>query len=66
MTPYRVVMVDRYTKTMLTIVALATVAIAVQMFLRDQLTYEGGCGGPTIPCYVSTSAKGWLAVRVLP
>ena len=58
-------MVDGYTKTMLTIIAAATMAIGYQLYLRDQ-TYAAVCGEPKIPCFVNTPSGTWLAVRVIP
>ena len=56
--------VDGYSKILLTVIALATVAIAWQSYVRDH-TYSGACGAPKIPCFVSTASGTWLAVRII-
>lgn len=44
---------DKYTKTVLTIIAFALVAIAVQNTITPAQAVGGSCGGETYkPCYV--------------
>lgn len=41
-------MVDRYTKAVLTVIALALVAVAIKPVLRPE------CGRPERPCWIAT------------
>ena len=47
-------MVDRYTKTILTIIATALVAIVARDFMAPAAAQRGECGGiATSPCYIA-------------
>lgn len=60
-------MIDRYTKTVLTVIAVALVGLlAVQLTPRAN-AQMAGCGGSTgSPCYVSNLGGYPLSVRVSP
>ncbi|MGV1757012.1 hypothetical protein [Rhizobium sp. A41-96] len=46
-------LMDRYTKTVLTIIAVALAAIAIQNTITPAQAVGGGCGTETYrPCYV--------------
>jgi hypothetical protein len=48
-------MTDRYTKAVLTVIAVALVAIVVQNGMRNaSAQLGGGCGNFLEPCYVKT------------
>jgi hypothetical protein len=58
-------MVDRYTKTVLTVIAAALVAIVIREVVPKAIAQSGmDCGGVTNPCYVDTVYP--LRVRVEP
>jgi hypothetical protein len=51
--------VDRYTKTVLTIIAIALVGLlAVQLTPTAHAQGTDACGGYTNPCYVKATAAG--------
>ena len=56
---------DRYSKVIFTLIALALAALAVGQFVPNPATAQGaGCGSYTNPCYVSSSGIGGISVRV--
>lgn len=59
-------MVDRYTKCILTVIAGALVAIAVQQELRPATAQGGGCGLVVDQaCWVRTDLRAPIAVEVI-
>jgi hypothetical protein len=58
-------MLDRYTKFILTVIAAALVAIAVQNATRPARAQLAQCGNVQTPCYVrnTTSDALWVQVR---
>ncbi len=60
-------MVDRYTKIVLTIIALALTILAVRPWIEPQraLAREKGCGSLTNPCYVTTSSSEAVNVKIV-
>ena len=61
-------MIDRYTKSILTIIAGALAVIALQAAIPSafgsNIFTEGGCGEMTNPCYVTNSFSSPLHVSV--
>jgi hypothetical protein len=58
-------MVDRYTKTVLTVIVAALVAIVIQEVAPKAIAQSGmDCGGISNPCYIGTVHP--LRVRVEP
>lgn len=54
---------DRYTKIVLTVIAVALVTIAVQNLLPTAQAQAPACGSaPQVPCWVANSAKDPLFV----
>ena len=54
-------MIDRYTKTVLTVIAAALVAIVFQNVSTIAFAQTDACGSSKNPCYVVSTAKqpGW-------
>jgi len=49
-------MFDRYTKAVLTVIAVALVALVVQNFMKPSFAQDAGCGGyGQSPCAVAWS-----------
>ncbi len=47
-------LVDRYTKIVLTVIAVALAALAVSQFVPAPVVAQGSsCGSPEDPCYVT-------------
>lgn len=59
-------MADQYTKTTLTIIAAALVAIVIQNFTAKANAGPGACGAPGNPCYVTASPKDPMYVQADP
>lgn len=59
-------MIDRYTKVILTIIALALVALVAQNSTRPAVAQLGGdgCGSLAMPCYIATRRP--IDVSVVP
>ena len=57
-------MVDRYTKFVLTVIAVALTGICVGMFTPRAQAQMAGCGSGGNPCYVSNYGSLPLTVRV--
>jgi hypothetical protein len=58
-------MTDRYTKAVLTVIAVALVLIALQLGTpRATAQFGDGCGGQTNPCYVNTGLGARLSVTL--
>ena len=61
-------MIDRYTKSVLTVIAAALCVIAVQQFTPSAVaafpTGREGCGDYNNPCYIEASSP--LLVRIFP
>jgi hypothetical protein len=53
---------DWYLKAVLTVIAGALVAIAVQNGVQPARALGDGCGSSFDPCYVSTRSMGGLAI----
>jgi hypothetical protein len=59
-------MVDRYTKCVLTVIAAALVALAVQQGLRPATAQGGGCGIVVDEaCWVRTDLRAPIPVEVI-
>jgi hypothetical protein len=50
-------MVDSYTKAVLTVIACALLAIALQQFVNPAQSQGGACGDRQNPCSVTTVCK---------
>jgi hypothetical protein len=58
-------LVDRYTKTVLTLIAAALMALAVGQFMpKSAVAQAGTCGTPNNPCYVTNDGLNDLGVDV--
>jgi hypothetical protein len=62
-------MIDRYTKFVLSVIAIALVALASENYVSPALSgfptgLEEGCGSSSNPCYIYADSP--LAVRVMP
>lgn len=58
-------MADRYTKSVLTVIAAALCMIATQQFLRTAEAETGRCGDPSHPCatynvYWESNSSQWI------
>jgi hypothetical protein len=54
---------DRYTKCVLSIIAVALVALVIQGLMpKAEAQLGSGCGEPRVPCYVATSPDRALQV----
>jgi hypothetical protein len=58
-------MFDRYTKAVLTLIAVSLAAIAIEHATPEAHAQpEPGCGGLKNPCYVSASSLAPIDVRI--
>lgn len=55
---------DIYTKSVLTVIAVALTVIAGQQMLAPAQALGDGCGGILDPCYVKTKSGQYLSVEV--
>ena len=60
-------MADRYTKVVLTIIALALTILAVRPWMEPAPAVAQGerCGALTNPCYVTTGTSASLNVKIV-
>jgi hypothetical protein len=59
-------MVDRYTKIVLTVIALALVALVLRPALEPQVaTALSECGSFSNPCYVTTRSGDSVNVKIV-
>jgi hypothetical protein len=59
-------MVDLYTRAVLTVIALALVALVMRPVLHaEPAAAMAGCGGFTDPCYVTARAGDALNVKIV-
>jgi hypothetical protein len=56
-------MVDRYTKTVLTVIALSLAALAIEQAAPPARAQEAGCGTQRNPCFVASDYNRPLIVR---
>ena len=56
-------MIDRYTKIVLTIIAIALVGIVVQSAIGDASAIAPGCGSRIDPCYITIRGEVPVQVR---
>jgi hypothetical protein len=56
-------MIDRYTKAVLTLIALALVALAVEQGI-GRASAEFQCGTPDTPCFVEASSPYGMLVHI--
>lgn len=57
-------MVDRYTKAVLTLIAVALTAIAIHGYVKPAWAQSDACGDVGNPCYVRTMMGGGSTVMV--
>lgn len=57
-------MVDRYTKTILTIIAISLAALAIENAAGPARAQGEGCGGAGNPCYISNYGGLPISVKV--
>jgi len=55
--------IDPYTKTVLTVIAVALCVIVFQQGLGSAIALGDGCGGPSNPCYVLTAPNDTVEIR---
>ena len=54
---------DRYTKTVLTVIAMALTTIAIQNFVPSARAQSQSCGADSnTPCYVRTGGDGYVSI----
>lgn len=57
-------MVDRYTKAVLTVIAIALAGICFKLFTPAAQAQGLSCGYPSSPCYVSDFGTSPLTVEI--
>lgn len=57
-------MLDRYSKFVLSIIACALVAIAIQQAIPRASALSSECGSPSNPCYIEAAGTYGLRVYV--
>ena len=59
-------MIDRYTKTVLTVIAVSLAAIALQNLVQIARAQNAACGtAPSVACWVQSAPRNplWIAVN---